>query len=483
MNLKKNLLLIVLAFLCAIPAGAKKFYSDAITMSDILLWQQGNSLSATMNIEMDDLKVGKDQALILIPTLINGDNELALQPIIINGEKKQKAFQKAVAKSGETIDALVIPYDDDIDFVYAQTAEYQPWMADAQFVLVETLVDKKDRPLMTSQEVITNAVSTEAKRLAELYPVIAFIEPPVEVEKIRSDVYNTFLEFKLNQAQVLPNYKNNAKELENIQALFTKVLSDTNLVVNKVIIEGFASPEGPEGFNEQLSKRRMESLKTYLAKQNKIPASMFETSFGGESWEGLVTLLELSTMPEKDALITIINNTTDDAERKQKIKELDGGAPYQYMLKNIYPYLRNATCQIVYTVASLELEQAVILMETNPALLNENEFYQVAFTNKRGTPKFVGAFEAALDQNPNSPSANLNVAGAYLTKKDIKNAEKALKKAVIGSGEYLNNLGIISFYKGDYKKALACFEKAESMGNKDARKNLKKWMDAINRKQ
>ena len=483
MNVKKNLLLIVLAFLCAIPAGAKKFYSDAITMSNILLWQQANSLSATMNINMGDLKVDKNQALVLIPTLINGDNELALQPIIINGEKKQKAFEKAVAKSGETVNALVVPFEKGTDFIYSQVADYEPWMAEAQFVLVETLVDKKDRPLMTSQEVITNAVSTEAKRLAELYPVVAFIEPPVEVEKIRVDAYNTFLEFKLNQAQVLPKYKNNATELDNIHTLFTKVLSDSNLVVNKVIIEGFASPEGPEGFNEQLSKRRMEALKAYLAKQNNLPASMFETSFGGESWEGLVTLLELSTMPEKDTLITIINTTTDDAVRKQKIKELDGGAPYQYMLKNIYPYLRNATCQIVYTVASLELEQAVVLMEANPALLNENEFYQVAFTNKRGTPKFIGAFEAALDQNPDSPSANLNVAGAYLTKKDIKKAEKALKKAVIGSGEYLNNLGIINFYKGDYKTALACFEKAEFMGNKDARKNLKKWMDAINRNQ
>ena len=476
MKVKKNLLLIVLAFLCAIPAGAKKFYSDAITMSDILVWQQGPSITATMNINMADLKVGSDQALLLVPTLINGDNQLALPPIIINGAKKQKAYLKTVAKGGGNPNALVIPFGSETDCIYSQVADYEPWMANAQFVLDEALVDKKDRPLMTSQELITNVVSTEAKRLAAMYPVVAFVEPPVEVLKVRTEAYNTFLEFKLNNAQVLPKYKNNAAELDSIHAMLGKLSGDSNIVINKIIIEGFASPEGPEGFNEQLSKRRMQSLTAYLAKHDNIPANLFETSFGGECWEGLVTLLALSTMPEKDSLISIINNTPDDAVRKQKIKDFNGGAPYKYMLKNIYPYLRNATCTIEFSVASLSLDDAVIVMEAKPSLLDQNEFYQVAFTNKRGTPKFIGAFEAALDQYPDDPVANLNVAGAYLTKKDIRRAEKALTKADKNSAEYINNLGVLAFYKGDLQLAFACFQKAEQMGNKDARKNLKKWM-------
>ena len=169
MKVKKNLLLIVLAFLCAIPAGAKKFYSDAITMSDILVWQQGASITATMNINMADLKVGSDQALLLVPTLINGDNQLALPPIIINGAKKQKAYLKTVAKGGGNPNALVIPFGSETDCIYSQVADYEPWMANAQFVLDEALVDKKDRPLMTSQELITNVVSTEAKQIGRAH--------------------------------------------------------------------------------------------------------------------------------------------------------------------------------------------------------------------------------------------------------------------------------------------------------------------------
>ena len=130
---------------------------------------------------------------------------------------------------------------------------------------------------------------------------------------------------------------------------------------------------------------------------------------------------------------------------------------------------------------SLELEQAGIGMEANPNLLDQNEFYQVAFTNKRGTPKFVGAFEAALDQNPESPVANLNVAGAYLSKKDIRQAERALAKADKGTPEYLNNLGVLSFYQVNYHLALARFHIDAPVGTKDANKNLKCWRNAVTR--
>ncbi len=481
MTVKKNLLLIVLAFLCAIPASSKKFYNDAINMSDILLWQQGNSLTATMNINMSELKIKTHEALILVPTLTDGQNELALQPIIINGEKKQKMYEKAVAKSGETINALVIPYQKETDFIYSQVADYQPWMANANFVLVESLVDKKNRPLMTSQELITNSVSTEAKRLAELMPVIAFVEPPVEFPKNRTESYNTYIDFKLNSSQLLPTYKDNASELTNIRTMLGKFVNDTSMVLTRISIEGFASPEGPEGFNEQLSKKRMEALKAYLIKTDKIPAKLIETSFGGENWCGLIQDLQKSDLAQKDAIINIIKDNKDDAVRKQKIKDLDGGAPYKEMLKTIYPTLRNAVCRIEYQPDTFAIEEAIIVLEANPDLLNQNEFYQVAFTNKRGTPKFIGAFEAALDQSPEDPIANLNVAGAYLTKRDIKKAERAMKKAGKASGEYFNNLAVLNYYQGDMKSALQNFQKAEQMGNKDARKNLKAWMDAVNR--
>ena len=206
-------------------------------MSDIYVWQQGNALTASMLIDMADLKIEKDQTLVLIPTLTDGTNTLELPPILVNGKKKQKEYEKAVKKSGAQINALVIDYDKREAVVYSQVTQYQPWMANASLYLVETLVGKKDKALMASQELITNAVSTEAKRLASIIPVIAFVEPVV-VDKVITDSYNTYLDFKLNQATILPKYKNNATELANIQTLFEKVVADSNILMNNIAIEG-----------------------------------------------------------------------------------------------------------------------------------------------------------------------------------------------------------------------------------------------------
>ncbi len=480
MTVKKNYLLLVLAFLCALPLCAKKkFYSDAITMSDIYVWQQGNSLTASMLVDMPALKIEHHEALVLIPTLTDGTNTLELQPIIVNGKKKQKEYEKAV-KKGAQINALVVPYEKRDAFVYSQVCQYQPWMANASLYLVETLLGKKDKVLMASQELITNVVSTEAKRLAELIPVVAFIEP-VEVDKVVTDVYNTYLDFKLNQATILPNYKNNAKELDNIKQLFEGVVGNSDIVINEISIEGYASPEGPEGFNQNLAKRRTESLMKYLASNIKdIPATTYTTKFGGENWEGLIIALTELNPSYKDSIITIINTAPDDNARKQMIKAYDGGKPYADMLKNIYPLLRNVAISINYTVNTFTTDQALVVMEANPNLLSQTEYYNVAFRSPRGSKKFVEAFEVAQAQYPDDPVANLNAAGAYLTTKNVAKASKAISKADKKTGEYYNNLGIINFYQGNTAQAIEYFKQSAALGNQAAVTNLSKIMNAIN---
>ena len=63
-------------------------------------------------------------------------------------------------------------------------------------------------------------------------------------------------------------------------------------------IEGFASPEGPLAFNEQLSKKRAEALKDYLVKNEKVSSKLYKVTFGGENWDGLVKALQSSSMKE-----------------------------------------------------------------------------------------------------------------------------------------------------------------------------------------
>ena len=315
-----------------------------------------------------------------------------------------------------------------------------------------------------------------------MIPVVAYIQPTVEVVKNRSEQYEAHLDFPVSKAVIQPEFMNNHKELMNIHAMFDKIQNDKNLTVTGISIEGFASPEGPLKFNEQLSQKRAEALKNYLTTNEKVPGKLYKVTFGGENWDGLVQALEKSSMKDKDKFIGIIKNTTDDARRKQEIMRVDGGAPYRTMLKEIYPGLRKVNCKIDYTVANFDVEQGRVVIKVNPKYLSLNEMYQVANSYPKGSNDFVNVFDIAVRMYPNDEVANLNAAAVSLTKKDLENAIKYMDKANHQTAEFINNVGVYNFLNGDVQRAIAAFNQAAQMGNEAAKANLQQLQQILNMK-
>lgn len=291
--MKKYLFPILLALLTILPVKAQSLLNNTLNLSDVSLWQQGNTLSVTMKIDMQNLTISPQRSLTLTPLLTDGQHNVALQDIIINGRRRQKAYLRGLAIERKAPDAIVIPYEKREVLTYTQVIPYEPWMANAAFNLVENLCGCGNANEMIAQELITNDVSTEAKRLAAMMPIVAFIQPEVEVVKMRSDQYEAHLDFPVNKFVIQPEFMNNKKELTSIHGMFDKIQNDRNLTVTQIGIEGFASPEGPLKFNEQLSQKRADALKNYLAANEKVPANLYKVTFGGENWDGLVKALEV----------------------------------------------------------------------------------------------------------------------------------------------------------------------------------------------
>ena len=264
--------------------------------------------------------------------------------------------------------------------------------------------------------------------------------------------------------------------------MFDKIQNDKNLTVQSISIEGFASPEGPLAFNEQLSKKRAEALKDYLVKNEKASAKLYKVTFGGENWDGLVKALESSSMKDKETFLNIIKNTTNDVKRKQEIMKVGGGAPYRTMLKEIYPGLRKVNCKIDYTVVNFDVEQGRIIIRENPKYLSLNEMYQVANSYPKGSKDFVDVFDIAVRMYPTDAVANLNAAAVALSQKDINTALKYMEKADHTTAEFLNNTGVYNFLNGDIQRATAAFEQAAKLGNEAAQANLKQLQQIMNMK-
>ncbi|WP_455963084.1 DUF3868 domain-containing protein [Bacteroides bouchesdurhonensis] len=481
--MKKKLIYLIIALAAVIaPAHAQKFMNDALTLSDVTLWQQGESLYVGMTMDMKNLTVGSARSLSLVPLLTDGQHNVPLQEIIINGKRREKAYIRGLAMNQQEPTAIIVPYNKRETLNYTQVIPYQPWMANASLQLVETLCGCGNYQEMTAQELITNDVSTEAKRLSAMSPLVAYIQPTVEVVKKRSEQYEAHLDFPVNKYVILTDFMNNHSELVNIHSMFDKIQNDKNLTVTKISIEGFASPEGPLAFNEQLSKKRAVALKDYLVKNEKVPANVYNVTFGGENWDGLVKALEASSMKDKETFLNIIKNTSDDAKRKQEIMRVGGGVPYRTMLKEIYPGLRKVNCKIDYTVINFDVEQGRIIIRENPKYLSLNEMYQVANSYPKGSKDFANVFDIAVRMYPNDPVANLNAAAVALSMKDLNTAVKFMEKADHATAEFLNNTGVYNFLNGDIQRARAAFEQAAQMGNEAAQANLQQLQQILNMK-
>lgn len=481
--MKRKLIYLFIALAATIlPAHAQKFMNDALNLSNVSLWQQGNSLYVGMTVNMDNLTVGSARSLSLIPLLTDGQHNVPLQEIIINGKKRQKAYIRGLALNNLESTAIIIPYNKRETFNYTQVIPYQPWMANASLQLVENLCGCGNYQEMNAQELITNDVSTEAKRLSAMSPLVAYIQPTVEVVKTRSEQYEAHLDFPVSKSVILTDFMNNHAELMNIHSMFEKIQNDKNLTVTNIGIEGFASPEGPLAFNEQLSKKRAEALKDYLVKNEKISSKMYKVTFGGENWAGLVKALESSYMKDKETFLNIIQNTTNDVKRKQDIMKVAGGVPYRTMLKEIYPGLRKVNCIVDYTVVNFDVEQGRIIIRENPKYMSMNEMYQVANSYPKGSKDFVNVFDIAVRMYPNDEVANLNAAAVALSQKDLNSALKFMEKADHTTAEFLNNTGVYNFFNGDIPRAMAAFEQAAKLGNEAAQANLNQLQQILSMK-
>lgn len=75
--MKRKLIYLFIALAATIlPAHAQKFLNDALTLSNVSLWQQGNSLYIGMTVDMANLTIGSARSLSLIPLLTDGQHNV-----------------------------------------------------------------------------------------------------------------------------------------------------------------------------------------------------------------------------------------------------------------------------------------------------------------------------------------------------------------------------------------------------------------------
>ena len=421
------------------------------------------------------------------PVLVSGERSLALPAVSLMGRNSYRNHRRALALMSakergayeKSAPYYVVPdCKGDSRMDYRLALPYEAWMSSAQLTL-QRIDCGCGKSSVTDVRLLAGKVSLEEVIVIERYriePHLAYIRPEAEAVKSRAEQGESFLDFAVGKTSVNPEFGRNAAELEKIRRMIDLVQDDKDLTIKRIVIVGYASPEGSLAMNERLSEGRAKALRDYLqSRYPAIPGSLYSIRFGGENWDDLVEAVQTSDMPDKQAVLDIIDRYSIIGGREAKLMALKGGTPWRYMLREMFPSLRKVTVTVDYDVRNFDAEEAKAVVKTHPQNLSLNELYLVANTYEPGSEDFNSLFETAVRLYPESVTATVNAAVAALERRDFVGAERYLRsvKSPDRIPECDNAWGLLLMLRDqDYDRAAPYFEAARAAGLKAAQQNL-----------
>ena len=259
---------------------------------------------------------------------------------------------------------------------------------------------------------------------------------PNDYKKVTTVVDKTDLLYAINSSVVTKKNEQNAN-LDTFKANVDKNL-DNDRATQNIAVKGYASPDGPEKFNDKLSKARSESSQKVVAKLLKDAGLEIDAAAYGEDWDGFKELVEKSNIQDKNLILQVLSLYNSPAEREAEIKNMS--SVFEELKKEILPELRRS--QIVNSTDLQGLTDAEIM-----------EAY------RNGGELTAEHYLYAAQELTEDPAEQVEILTA---------ASKKYNDARIW-----NNLGVAQTEVGDKAAALESFEKAAKLdSSKELNKNL-----------
>ena len=153
-----------------------------------------------------------------------------------------------------------------------------------------------------------------------------------------------------------PEWKDNGRRCDEFINRIIELQKKSSVEIRRVEFVSGASPEGRTRYNEALSRRRCESVASYLHSKLSFQDSTLFINSIPEDWKGLEQLvIEDDKVPDKEEVLSIMRTYEGDKCDKALI-ELKNGEAWKYMLENLFPKLRRFRVLVYVGIELPEIE-------------------------------------------------------------------------------------------------------------------------------
>lgn len=342
----KKLMVMAMFILASAAVNAQtKISNESMT-------QDGTLVTVSFDVDTDVKDLPANRKEVIMPYIYNGKDTLYLEVMEVYGKGRYKRERQVNHINGdkkwELGDNQVMKGE---GYHYTSQVPLKRWMKSANLGIRRHLVgcaceEEFQDQMLANDVALFQEPQMPARRIPATY-VLADAKKEWDFGQDELEI-----KFKVSKIEIDSTVFDNEVTFGNILMAVDKIHSNPDYRIDKIEVAGYASPEGTPGFNNWLGYHRAIALINYIIghrPEYNLTMDNFRIVNGDENWEGLKWALKNHDFEHKDRVLNIINDQSIPSQlKKDKIKWIDHGKTWKYMLDEIYPHLRSARYLAVY---------------------------------------------------------------------------------------------------------------------------------------
>lgn len=445
---------------------AKNMDDVKLTCTPEVLVLNNGTVSADINVTFPAEYFNKKAVLKVTPVMVFEGGELAASPVYLQGSKVNDNYTVVDAASAHNFSQHVeFPYDPRMQQSELQLrAEVKcPSGKCKEFTLVNlnngALPTKDEAAILAGTDEAAKAIIAKDFGLTIAYGVntlqndIDYADMMDQMandyKKVTTVVDKADILYAINSSVVTKKAKKNA-DLDAFKANVDANLQNDR-ASQSIAVKGYASPDGPVKFNDELSQARSETGKKTIGQLLKDAGLDIDAAAYGEDWEGFKELVEKSDIKDKNLILQVLSLYSNSAQRESEIKNM--ASVFDVLKVEILPQLRRS---LVVNTTDIQGKTDAEIMECikNGQELSVEEYLYAAQELVK-CPKEQAAILTTASKKYNDARVynNLGIAQAKLG--DAKAAMASFDKAakLDASSEVNNNLVMVNLANGNTAEA------------------------------
>lgn len=452
MKSQRGLLLLTVAVSILFLSGCVSTQlPDTYTVDPEVLEAKGGEVAFTVNGTVPEKSFHKKAKVEFTPYLKYGDQVKQLKPFTLRGEKTEGEGTVINSKTGGSF-----TYNE--SFEYADEMHASELFVDAKVMKGSKVQEFKDIKL--ADGIIATYQNIEHTENAILAP--SGYERETIVTKMAT-IYYQQNRYNLNWNLDLNKSDEAKAALEEVYAFL-----EQGWEIKDIAVDAWASPEGEIAFNDNLAEDRAEGTKNYLDKKVSKLTEAEDVKYlvkgHGEDWDGFMSSVQNSDLPEKNTIINVVNSQSDVSKREQEMRNMT--VIYKEVAENILPPLRRAEIKVSCYEPKRTDEEIAQLAVTSPDSLTYVELLHAATLTEDHQAKY-NIYRASFS-NPNRDWKAYNNAAVEAVElemiSDASNLLAQAEKLSKNNGVIENNKGVVSSHMGEYAQAEEHFINAQKYG-------------------